>query len=379
VPVRSENSDVPVTSDYASPLLEVPGAANAPAGHPDHGVPWHYGDPFGEQREAATGLAVVDRSHRKVLTVTGDERLTWLHTLTSQHLEVLPDATVAENLILDGNGRIEDHFVLTDLGGTAWIDTEPWRGAPLLDYLTKMVFWSKAEPVAADDYAVLTVLGPQLTDGALGELFTLPAVGEAAALPGGGLVRRMPWPTADTVDLIVPRAELRDWWDRITAHARPAGSWAFEALRVESLRPRLGVDTDERTIPHETGWIGGYDIGGAVHLDKGCYRGQETVARVHNLGKPPRHLVLIHLDGSTDARPETGAELLSGGRAVGRIGTVVDHHELGPVALALVRRALKADAELEVGENVASIDPDSMPRYDEPQAGRQAIDRLRGR
>jgi folate-binding protein YgfZ len=144
---------------------------------------------------------------------------------------------------------------------------------------------------------------------------------------------------------------------------------------VAGLRPRLGVDTDERTIPHEVGWIGD-----AVHLDKGCYRGQETVARVHNLGKPPRMLVLLHLDGSTD-RPATGDPVLAGGRAVGRIGTVVDHVDLGPVALALLKRGLPADTALTTGGEVevpAVIDADTLPAADTTGAGRLAVERLRG-
>ena len=144
---------------------------------------------------------------------------------------------------------------------------------------------------------------------------------------------------------------------------------------MAALRPRLGVDTDERTIPHEVGWIGS-----AVHLDKGCYRGQETVARVHNLGKPPRMMVLLHLDGSTD-RPATGDPVLAGGRAVGRLGTVVDHVDLGPVALALLKRGLPADTALTTsGENqvAAVIDADSMPPADGVGAGRLAVERLRG-
>ena len=136
----------------------------------------------------------------------------------------------------------------------------------------------------------------------------------------------------------MPRDQAADWRQRLgDAGVRRAGVWAYEAHRVAALRPRLGVDTDERTIPHEVGWIGA-----AVHLDKGCYRGQETVARVHNLGKPPRMLVLLHLDGSTD-RPATGDPVLAGGRAVGRLGTVVDHVDQGPIALALLKRGLPAD------------------------------------
>ncbi len=127
------------------------------------------------------------------------------------------------------------------------------------------------------------------------------------------------------------------------------------------------------------GWIGGPGTG-AVHLDKGCYRGQETVARVHNLGKPPRMLVLLHLDGSAD-RPATGDPVLAGGRSVGRLGTVVDHVDFGPVALALVKRGLPADTALTTGGEVpvgAAIDPDSVPLGATVGAGRRAVERLRG-
>ena len=155
---------------------------------------------------------------------------------------------------------------------------------------------------------------------------------------------------------------------------RRAGIWAYEANRVEARRPRLGVDTDDRTIPQEVNWIGP-----AVHLDKGCYRGQETVARVHNLGRPPRMLVLVHLDGSSE-RPQSGDPLLADGRPVGRVGTVVDHVDLGPIALALLTRSIPADTPLTTGGEhtvAARIDADSMPATDAIGAGRQAVERLR--
>jgi len=210
-------------------------------------------------------------------------------------------------------------------------------------------------------------------------LSELPAEGTAVELVGGGFVRRLPRPGIE-VDLVVPRAEIPAWRDRLIASGvRPAGVWAYEAHRVAARRPRLGVDTDERTIPHEVGWIGGPGIG-AVHLEKGCYRGQETVARVHNLGKPPRMLVILHLDGETE-RPASGDPLLAGGRAVGRLGTVVDHVDEGVIALALVKRGLPADTALTTGGEVqvpAAIDPDSMPDLDGVGAGRLAVERLRG-
>jgi folate-binding protein YgfZ len=371
-------------------------------------VAWHYGDPFGEQRAAVQRAAVVDRSHRFVLTITGAERLTWLHTISSQHVADLGDRHSAENLDLDVNGRVLHHFVLTDLDGTVFIDTEGERGPALLEYLRKMVFWAAAEPAAAPEFSVLSLLGPRVRE--LAETLgveSLPGVYGAVPLPGGGFLRRMPWPTDDSFDLVIPRDQLVPWWSRLTsagatgpeaaagvttqgpadaasgtagaAVAEPAGLWAYEALRVAALQPRIGVDTDERTIPHEARWIGDVTEHGAVHLNKGCYRGQETVARVHNLGKPPRHLVLLHLDGSADARPATGDPVTAGGRAVGRLGTIVDHYELGPIALALIKRTVPGDTPLEAGPMAAAIDPDSVPADDEPQAGRIAVERLRGR
>ena len=364
-----------------SPLLTAPGAVPAPEGSPDAGVAWHHGDPLGEQRSAERSAAVVDRSHRFVIAISGPERLTWLHTISSQHVAALPDGGSAENLSLDVNGRVEHHFVQTDLDGVTWIDTEADRGPDLLSFLTKMVFWSKAEPREGNELAVLSVIGPDAVTVLDAAGVVAPAEPyAAAAVPGGGFVRRMPWPTAESFDLLIPREGLATWWGRLTAAgAAPAGTWAFEALRVAAARPRIGLDTDDRTIPHEVRWIGGPAEHGAVHLEKGCYRGQETVARVHNLGKPPRHLVLLHLDGSAEGRPEPGDPVTAGGRAVGRIGTVIDHHELGPIALALVKRSIPTDTELVVGSCAASIDPDSVPADDTVQAGRAAVDRLRGR
>jgi folate-binding protein YgfZ len=357
----------------------------APDTGPDAGAIWHYGDPLGEQRAAQTGAVLVDRSHRAALTLTGADRQTWLHSISTQHVAEVPEGASTQNLSLDGQGRVEDHWIQTELGGASHLDTEPSRGESLLSYLKKMVFWSDVTPTAAD-VAVLSLLGPGLADrpvlDALG-LDALPAEMFAVPVAGGGFVRRMPRDHAGQIelDLLVPRGDSAEWQHRLArAGVRPAGVWAYEAHRVAALRPRLGVDTDERTIPHEVGWIGGPGEG-AVHLDKGCYRGQETVARVHNLGKPPRMLVLVHLDGSAD-RPSTGDAVLAGGRGVGRLGTVVEHVDLGPVALALVKRGLPADTALMTGPEgtvAAMVDADSVPPTDGVGAGRLAVERLRGR
>jgi folate-binding protein YgfZ len=359
-------------------------AVPAPDSGPDAGAIWHYGDPLGEQRAAETEAVLVDRSHRRVLTLTGADRQTWLHSISSQHVSELPEGASTQNLSLDGQGRVEDHWIQTELGGVTYLDTEPWRGTPLLDYLRKMVFWSDVEPGAAD-FAVLSLLGPKLGEPAVLDalgLDALPAEMTAVPMAGNGFVRRMIGAEAGQVelDVLVHRLESADLQRRLQqAGLRPAGVWTYEAHRVAAMRPRLGVDTDERTIPHEVGWIGGPGLG-AVHLDKGCYRGQETVARVHNLGKPPRMLVLLHLDGSAD-RPATGDAVLANGRAVGRLGTVVEHVDLGPVALALLKRGIPAETALVIGgdaEVPAVIDADSLPPVEAPGAGRVAVERLRG-
>lgn len=374
-------------TNYRSPVLDRAGAVDAPEGSPDAGVPMHFGDPFGEQRAATTGPVIIDRSHRDVITIGGGERLTWLEGFVSQHVAELADGTGAETLILDANGRVEHHAVLSDTDGQVVVDTESGRGEPLLSFLSKMVFWADAAPAAAE-LGVLTLAGtplPDAIDAPGGRRVTLPGPEAYASvpLPGGGVARRMPWPATGAIDLVVPRTDLSAWFDAaVAAGARPAGSWAFEALRVADTTPtraRLGVDTDEKTIPHEVPtWIGAAVERGAVHLEKGCYRGQETVSRVHNLGRSPRVLVRLHLDGSGGELPPPGAELTSGGRTVGRVGTVVHHHEDGPVALALLKRAVKADTPLEVGGVAAAVDPDSAPEETGPQAGREAVRRLRG-
>ncbi|XVS64189.1 YgfZ/GcvT domain-containing protein [Actinosynnema sp. CA-299493] len=359
-----------------SPLLTAPGAVAPFEGAPDQGVPWHFGDPFAEQRSAARSVAVFDRSNRAVLAVPGADRLTWLHSLTSQHFTALGEDEGTEALILDVQGRVEHHAVVANVGGVVYLDTEASRAAELLAYLTKMVFWSKVEPRdATAELAVLTVVGPEVV-----RLFEeldlpLPAGPHGVLALGDGFARRMTWPGQDAVDLVVPRGEIADWWARLTAAgARPAGSWAFEALRVESLHARLGVDTDERTIPHEVNWIGE-----AVHLDKGCYRGQETVSKVHNVGRPPRRMLLLHLDGSREVQPETGDPVLVEDRVVGRVGSVALHHELGTVVLALVKRSVSPDTELLVGAEdrrvQANVDPDSVPP-DTPGLGREAARNL---
>jgi folate-binding protein YgfZ len=335
-----------------SPLLTRPGAVPVESG----AVAAHYGDPLREQRLLAEGAGLVDRSDRDVLAVPGADRLSWLHSLTTQHVERLAEGSGTEALVLSPNGHVEHHLVLADLGGTTWADVEPGAGAELLAFLEKMRFLLRVEPaLVTAEWALLALAGPGAADVLAAAGLPVP---DGVAATDAGWVRRMP-PLGAGVpafDLLVPRAELGAVADRLTAAgAGLAGLDAFESLRVEARRPRLGVDTDHRTIPNELPWLRT-----AVHLDKGCYRGQETVARVHNLGRPPRRFVLLHLDGVSEELPAPGTPVLAGSREVGRVGTVVRHHELGVVALALVKRSVAADAALSVGGSVAVVDPDDL-------------------
>jgi folate-binding protein YgfZ len=315
-----------------SPLLELPGAVEA--GWPDEGVAAHYGDPMREQRAAEQSAGVVDRSNRGVLRITGQDRLSWLHSLTTQHLERLAAGQGTQALILSPTGHVEHHLTLADDGTAVWIHTEPGTAGALVEFLESMRFMLRVEVAdVSQDYAVLTVLGPAGADLAAG-------LEEVAA-------RVSPGPFG-TIDLIVARDLLPEVaGDLLRRGAAVAGMWAFEALRIAARVPRFGLDTDHRTIPHEVGWIET-----AVHLDKGCYRGQETVARVHNLGHPPRRLVFLDLDGSADRLPAHGDPVELDGTTVGFIGSAARHYELGPIGLALVKRTVPVEATLLVGSGV---------------------------
>jgi folate-binding protein YgfZ len=298
-----------LASGVTSPLLRRPGAV--PADAPDAGVAAHYGDPYREQRRLAAGLAEVDLSHRPVVRIAGPDRLSWLHSLTSQALEQLVPGERTETLVLSPHGHVEHDLQLVDDGTAVLAHVEPGTAEALIAWLDRMRFMLRVE--VSDATPEWAVLG-----------------------------------TADSWRL-VPRAELEQVGEL-------AGVAAYEALRVEALRPRLGRDVDARTIPNETRWLSS-----AVHLAKGCYRGQETVARVDNLGRPPRRLALLHLDGSDSTLPATGEPVLLGTREVGRVGTAVRHHELGPIALALVKRQVPDDADLLAGTVPARLEPESAP------------------
>ena len=277
---------------------------------PDKGAIWHFGEPNQEQKALVAGKAWADLSHRGIISISGKDRLTWLHALTTQHVEKLEAGRWVEALILDIQGHVIDQLFLVDDGNTTWLHTENSRTQEILDYLNKMKFMLEVEVKdQSSDYAVLRAPGK-------------------SNLLGG--------PYA-----LVPRCELKDTTDAFSKAHSQVGMWALEAERVSQGRARLLFETDHKSIPNELGFINK-----AVNMNKGCYRGQETVAKVFNLGQPPRKLVRLHLDGSMVAMPEHSARVYLENKEVGFIGTVARHYELGPIALAVIKRNVPVDATL---------------------------------
>ncbi len=318
-------------------------AVPAPEGSADAGVAWHYGDPFAEQRRLASGRGAVDVSHRGVVTVTGPDRLDWLHSLTTQALLGLRGSTTA--LILSPHGHVEHELHIVDDGSTAWITVEPGTQAALATYLDSMRFMLRVEVAdATGDYGVvwepLRVVDPSAPTWLIGPEFAGAGVSDSGTDRGGDASKYVDHRPAllSGREVIVPRADVAA---RVGANGDPAGTWALEALRVAAGVPRLGFETDHRTLPHEVGWIGP-----AVHLAKGCYRGQEAVARVHNMGRPPRRLVLLHIDGSDEVLPVHGDAVVQGDREIGWIASAAQHYELGPIATAVVKSRASDDEVL---------------------------------
>jgi len=286
---------------------------------PDKGAIWHFGEPNKEQKKLVSGNGWADLSHRGVISISGKDRLTWLHALTTQHLEKLTPGDWQESLILDAQGHIVEQLFLVDDGSTTWIHTEAERCEPLIEYLEKMKFMLDVQVKdQSNNYAVLRAAG-----------------------------------TADNIGgpyALVPRAELSDTVIAFNKAHTQVGIWALEALRVAQGRARLLFEVDHKSIPNELGFLNR-----AVHMQKGCYRGQETVAKVFNLGQPPRKLVLLHLDGSMVELPEHGAKITIDDKEIGYIGTVARHFELGPIALGVIKRNTQQEAQFLAGNVPASI------------------------
>lgn len=319
----------------------------------DAAVPAHYGELLREQRRLLMGRAVVDLGQLELLEVSGPDAMTWLTTVTSQ---VLTGREVGESTalaVLSPHGRVE-HLASAVLTApdAALLITDPGRRAGLRRYLEMMRFAARVEITDRDDLRVLGGVRPADEIPALVELGLPEPVAVwtdpwPAVSPGGVAYGPDPEDPAGWVLTVLPADALAALpWHRDVL----AGMHAAEALRIADHRPRHATEVDERSIPHELDLLRT-----AVHTAKGCYRGQETVAKVLNLGQPPRRLVMLHLDGSQDVPAAAGGPVHLGGpegKLVGTVTSAAVHVDLGPIALAVVRRAVPVDAPLSVGVTV---------------------------
>lgn len=325
-----------------SPLLGLHGAVEA--AEPDAGVAAHYGDPVKEQRALARddggAPAAVDLSHREIVTIAGEDRASWLTTLSSQVITGLPPGASAETTLLTVQGRIDyaPHVIVGE--DRLWLIVEAGQAEPLAAFLDSMRFMLRVEVADVSDQFAVIGSGRDLAE----------TLGPDLACP----VWRDPWPGVVEGGIAYSGpdhpGEGYAWFEAVVPRDRLpglglrwSGVWAAEALRIEAWRPRVATEVDERTIPHELDLLRT-----AVHLAKGCYKGQETVARVHNLGHPPRRLVFLDLDGSEHTVPARGSAVRLGERTVGRVTSVAQHHEAGPIALAVVKRSVDPGAQLTV-------------------------------
>lgn len=327
-----------------SPFLRLPGAVDTDGS----GVPAHYGRPLAEQRALVEQGAIVDLSDRSVLSISGPDRLSWLNSLTSQALTGLRPGESSETLLLDATGRLEHAVRLIEDGETLWLLVDRPEAEGLLRWLDSMRFMLRVAVVDhSDEFATLGTLGePPLPIAAPNRLPLIWRDPWHEVSPGGHQYAQGEHPGAgwSWSERIVPRDALASIVTRVVSgELTAAGTLAAEALRIAAWRPRFATEVDERTIPHELDWLRT-----AVHLSKGCYRGQETVAKVHNLGHPPRRLVMLHLDGSEGVHPVRGADVSLAGKTVGTVTSTALHYELGPVALAVVKRTADPEATLTV-------------------------------
>ena len=313
-----------------SDLLLRPGAVEAT--DRDAGVAAHYGNPLAEQRALAAGTAIVDLSHRSVLAISGPDRLSWIDSLTSQSVAGLTPGESSETLLLDPTGRLEYAVRLLDDGVVLWLLVERDEASGLFDWLAKMRFMLRVELAdRTEEFATIGTLGsPTLPVAAPNGVPLVWHDPWVAVVPGGhqyAVITHHPSAGWTYSEVLIPRADLAD------IDLPLAGIIALEALRIAAWRPRFATEADEKTIPHELDWLRS-----AVHLSKGCYRGQETVAKVHNLGHPPRRLVMLHLDGSDAVLPSPGDEVVFAETVVGLVTSAAIHFEQGPIALAVIKR-----------------------------------------
>jgi folate-binding protein YgfZ len=312
-------------------------------------VKQHFGDPMIEQRKLSEGDALCLLDTQGVIAVSGIDLLSWLHSLLSQNLKNLVPGESAEALLLDPQGRIEQVIKVIDDGETTWLMVDKSHTEALLTWLQKMVFRMKVE--ITDRSAQFATVGATTASPEISFLSNDHPLIWKDQWPGvvaGGYRYSTRAVDYTWFEHLVEGAKL----DQLLAGKVLAGTMAADGLRVAAGRPKAINEVDEKSLPHELDLLAT-----AVHLSKGCYRGQESVAKVHNLGHPPRRLTFLHLDGSEHALPDVGDEIrvLGEEKTRGKITSVAQHFDMGPIALAVISRSVPEDAALEVVGKHGSI------------------------
>ena len=334
----------------SSEFLNRPGAVDAgDAGDATNvGVAANYGNPLSEQRELAAGMAIVDLSHRAVITITGPDRLRWINALSSQSVAHLAPGESTEALLLHITGRIEYVVRLIDDGTDLWLLLEREEASGLLQWLASMQFMMRV--TLADrsvEFATIGTLGqpalPVAAPHGLPLVWRDPWMGVSQGGYQYAVVTRHPSASWTYSELLLPRTELAGI---AASDMSVAGLFALDALRIAAWRPSFATEVDDKTIPHELDWLRT-----AVHLSKGGYRGQQTVAKVHNLGHPPRRLVMLYLHDFDNVLPSRGDDVVlpnqdGQDKSVGQVTSVARHFELGSIALAVIKRGTDPTTEL---------------------------------
>lgn len=355
-------SEAPPSAPVASAFTVVPGAVVDERGLA------HVAAPAREQRDLVAGRALAPLEDRVVLAIDGVDRLSWLDSITSQALTALAPGTSTELLVLDPQGHVEHAAAVVDDGVRTWLIVDRSRSAALLSWLSRMRFRLRVEPQDLSD-EVRVIGGTSEAVAALEPLAVWRDPWPAVAVGGWGYAAAAPHPgeSYDWAEAVVPVDAVPRLAEAAASGQQPVAGWmAVDAVRIAAWRPRAETEADGRALPHEADWLRT-----AVHLDKGCYRGQETVAKVHNLGHPPRRLVALQLDGSDADLPVGGAEVFLDDEVVGAVTSVARHYEEGPIALAYVKRTVPVDADLTVAvdeSRVAAAQEVIVP----PDAGRTA-------
>ncbi len=310
-----------------------------------------------QYRQLREECGVLDRSARGKLLVGGPEAAEYLQGQLTNDVEALEPGDGCYAALLDRKGHTQADMRLlrsavpyphiagirhsgSEVGGDFWLDTEPEALAVARKHLETYKIGREVEVLdATEECAILSLIGPRSVE--VAGTAALPEHANEAAAVGG--VECLAVGAAEGVDLIC----AADDRERLTAALREAGAVevspaAAEIVRIEAGRPRFGAEMSAATMPAEAGIVEA-----AVSFTKGCYIGQEPVARLHYKGRPNRHLRGLELSAPAPA----GAPLLLGEKEVGRIGSACVSPARGPIALAIVRREAEPGAGLTVGED----------------------------